>query len=316
MNRLLEQANGDLEKQAAIRAAAAKQAAAVDALARAQTEPGTRIRSFIGEAERSLKDYEGMAIRVSQSVGDAVGNSLANGISGLIEGTTTIKDIFADLLKDLGRILLQEATKMIATYIAIGIAKMFAFGGSSAHASSFEMPGQAFIPAGGFGFPGAAKGAYFSNGVAAFANGGMFTNSVVSSPTLFQFADGGVTRTGLMGEAGPEAIMPLKRGADGKLGVTIADTRAALAEQSAARSTNDTRAMLEQQTAARQANATGMALQQKPIDVRYESTIINQTEYVSAEQHRKGMAEAAERGRALTLAALQNSTRTRKKVGI
>jgi hypothetical protein len=59
-----------------------------------------------------------------------------------------------------------------------------------------------------------------------------------------------------------------------------------------------------------------MALQQKPIDVRYESTVINQTEYVTAEQHRKGLAQAAERGRALTLAALQNSTRTRKKVGI
>jgi phage-related minor tail protein len=43
----------------------------------------------------------------------------------------------------------------------------------------------------------------------------MFTNSVVSSPTLFKFAQG----TGLMGEAGPEAIMPLKRDSNGNLGV-------------------------------------------------------------------------------------------------
>ncbi len=48
-----------------------------------------------------------------------------------------------------------------------------------------------------------------------FANGGTFTNSIVDSPTLFKFAKG----TGLMGEAGPEAIMPLRRGADGSLGV-------------------------------------------------------------------------------------------------
>jgi lambda family phage tail tape measure protein len=48
-----------------------------------------------------------------------------------------------------------------------------------------------------------------------FAKGGAFTNSIVSSPTMFKFADGGAMRTGLMGEAGPEAIMPLKRGADG-----------------------------------------------------------------------------------------------------
>jgi hypothetical protein len=36
---------------------------------------------------------------------------------------------------------------------------------------------------------------------------------------LFKFARGGAMATGVMGEAGPEAIMPLKRGADGKLGV-------------------------------------------------------------------------------------------------
>lgn len=47
--------------------------------------------------------------------------------------------------------------------------------------------------------------------IAAFATGGVFTNSVVSRPTMFPM--------GLMGEAGDEAIMPLKRGADGSLGV-------------------------------------------------------------------------------------------------
>ena len=53
-----------------------------------------------------------------------------------------------------------------------------------------------------------------------------------------------------------------------------------------------------------------------PIDVRYESQVINGVEYVTAEQHRKGMAQAAERGRALTLQTLQNSPRARAKVGI
>jgi hypothetical protein len=65
----------------------------------------------------------------------------------------------------------------------------------------------------------AANGAYFSNGLAAFANGGMFANNIVSSPTLFKFANGGAMKTGVMGEAGPEAIMPLTRGPGGRLGV-------------------------------------------------------------------------------------------------
>ena len=65
---------------------------------------------------------------------------------------------------------------------------------------------------GGAGVPGFAKGGLFQNqSLVPFANGG-----VVSSPTPFGFGQ----RLGVMGEAGPEAIMPLKRGADGKLGVS------------------------------------------------------------------------------------------------
>lgn len=63
-----------------------------------------------------------------------------------------------------------------------------------------------------FGF--AKGGAFDSAGVVPFAAGGVF-----DSPHLFRFADGAAMRTGVLGEAGPEAIMPLRRGPDGKLGV-------------------------------------------------------------------------------------------------
>lgn len=49
------------------------------------------------------------------------------------------------------------------------------------------------------------------------AKGGVYSNGVYSSPTLFAFAKGG--KFGVMGEAGPEAVMPLTRGPDGSLGV-------------------------------------------------------------------------------------------------
>ena len=42
---------------------------------------------------------------------------------------------------------------------------------------------------------------------------------IVNKPTLFQYANGGSGRFGLMGEAGAEAILPLRRGTNGKLGV-------------------------------------------------------------------------------------------------
>jgi hypothetical protein len=63
---------------------------------------------------------------------------------------------------------------------------------------------------------GAAKGRVFDRGLTAFARGDVF-----SAPTIFKFAQGGSLRTGVMGEAGPEAVMPLKRGRDGKLGVAV-----------------------------------------------------------------------------------------------
>ena len=61
-----------------------------------------------------------------------------------------------------------------------------------------------------------AKGNIFYRGrLVPFAKGGAFTNSIVSQPTTFPMATG----AGLMGEAGPEAVMPLTRSSDGSLGV-------------------------------------------------------------------------------------------------
>lgn len=65
--------------------------------------------------------------------------------------------------------------------------------------------------AGFFGMKFAAGGAFMGGNIIPFADGG-----VVSGATRFGMSGG---RHGVMGEAGPEAIMPLSRAADGKLGV-------------------------------------------------------------------------------------------------
>ena len=153
-------------------------------------------------------------------------------------------------------------------------------------------------------------------------------------------------RTGVMGEAGPEAIMPLKRGADGKLGVQVADNRAFLASSRAADSAaSDTAEDQFSATAATRAslreterlleNKTQLINQQTErerryererieqmastpgnLNIRYESQVINNVEYVTREQAERMAAQSALRGRELAIGSLQNSVKTRKRVGM
>ena len=65
-----------------------------------------------------------------------------------------------------------------------------------------------------FGITTSAKGNVFDKGLKEYAKGG-----IVTKPTLFAYGAGGSGNFGLMGEAGAEAILPLKRGRSGNLGV-------------------------------------------------------------------------------------------------
>lgn len=149
----------------------------------------------------------------------AINDFVIKGIEGMsdafVDFAFTGKQSFGDMVQSMIMDLAKLEMRMMfmrglkeagGTSGIIGsIAKLFTGGGASAGAPTAFDAMIAFK----------AKGAAYDSGVQAFAKGGTFTNSIVSSPTLFKFAKG----TGLMGEAGPEAIMPLKRGADGSLGV-------------------------------------------------------------------------------------------------
>jgi len=118
--------------------AAITTATAIRAYAEATAAASSPIQQFIGSAKLQLKDLESVAVRVSQGIGDAIGNAMTKGVEGLIEGTTTAQQVFADFLKTVGDILMQEGAKMIATYTAIAIAKSLAglFGGGATPAAA------------------------------------------------------------------------------------------------------------------------------------------------------------------------------------
>ena len=144
-----------------------------------------------------------------------------------------------------------------------------------------------------------AKGnVYAQNGIVPFAQGG-----IVDKPTIFPFANG----TGLMGEAGPEAIMPLARGADGKLGVEAIDRY---------RPVGSTSSGGEGEVGEGGGGTGGTG----GIDVRFNTEIINDVSYVTLSQFQEGVREAAKRGakegEAGALNRLRNSPSTRRKVGV
>ena len=51
---------------------------------------------------------------------------MTTGVSELVAGTKNAEEVFSDFMKNVGNVLLETAQQMIATYIAIGIARAFA----------------------------------------------------------------------------------------------------------------------------------------------------------------------------------------------
>ena len=144
-----------------------------------------------------------------------------------------------------------------------------------------------------------------------YAQGG-----VVAGPTLFPMAGGDV---GLMGEAGPEAIMPLKRGANGKLGVEVAGRSNAIDAMNRYSVRNNAGGSAGLASSGNDATEGSQPVSQ-PIDVRYTVERINSVDYVTADQFQAGLRQAADQGakqgEQKTLKRLQMSSGTRKRLGM
>jgi hypothetical protein len=118
-----------------------------------------------------------------QATFDKVSGHIESAFMAMVDGSKSVEDAFKGMIRS---ILLDVYQQSVAKPMANAITSWLGF----------------------------KDGGAFSGGnVIPFANGG-----VVSSATMFPMAG---KQTGVMGEAGPEAIMPLKRGANGKLGVQV-----------------------------------------------------------------------------------------------
>ena len=70
-------------------------------------------------------------LQMLQPITDGLAAGIADFFTSIIDGSKSAEEAFADMLKGMGQALIQQASVMIAQYIALGIARMFAFGGST-----------------------------------------------------------------------------------------------------------------------------------------------------------------------------------------
>lgn len=176
------------------------------------------LQSQLAIVRRELDD---LTKPINQVVGAAntIGEAFSQSFASVINGSATTQEALAGFFQNLANYFLDMAMQIIQKMIVMAILNQAvgllpgAKGGGSFAGKGYFNPITGLGAAGpNFGL--ANGGIVSKNGIEPFAMGG-----IVNKPTLFKYADGGSGRFGLMGEAGPEAIIPLKRGRDGKLGV-------------------------------------------------------------------------------------------------
>jgi lambda family phage tail tape measure protein len=147
------------------------------------------------------------------SLSENISNIALNAFKGLEDAIVSLTMTGKFSFKDFALSVIEDLTRMVTRMLIIApilqLIQSLIPGGGGALSGTNALSTTKLVPGGIF-----ANGGTFANGIQPFASGG-----IVNSPTLFKFANGGAMRNGLMGEAGPEAIIPLKRGRDGKLGV-------------------------------------------------------------------------------------------------
>ena len=170
------------------------------------------------------------AAKNSADVGKKAFESMTNGMTDALTewamtGKITVRDFANTFIREMIRMQMQQvaaqATSGIFSLLSPVIGGLLGGAGAATYGPSAAAGGGSWL-GGASGFKldamSANGNAFAPSGlVEKFANGGTFTNSVVNQATPFMFANGG--KFGVMGEAGPEAILPLQRNSSGQLGV-------------------------------------------------------------------------------------------------
>lgn len=159
---------------------------------------------WVTGARDGLADWVDDSTNYAMQAADVMKTALSGISSNIVEMLNGNKASWKDWGISVLKIIEQVMVNMMIANAVSSIGSLFA--GASTGGTT---------PSGAYNNAAANLDLNAKGGVYSSADLSQYSNSVVSSPTLFAFAKG----AGLMGEAGPEAIMPLTRASDGSLGV-------------------------------------------------------------------------------------------------
>jgi tape measure domain-containing protein len=187
--------------------------------ARPEARPAAQDKYDI--AKQKLESLKLVANETGAMIEQSLGNAFEGAFNGLITKSMTARQAFASftnsILSDIAKIIAQEMRSQLLRAIIrpLAGAALSGLGSLGQSAGVFQATNISSDDT----FRGPMKPTFSSvnakGGVYSGAGISAHSGTIVSSPTVFPFAKG----VGLMGEAGPEAILPLKRNAQGKLGV-------------------------------------------------------------------------------------------------
>lgn len=172
-----------------------------------------QLRGIYPDVATALDSVQATGLRANQALSglsSTISNSVVTGIADMADGTKTFKQGFSDVGKVVARSIEEMIIKL---YVVLPLMRALQSLVGGPLSGLMGVTGASDAAALASGITPVARGGVFAGGnIIPFARGG-----VVSRPTMFPMANG----AGLMGEAGPEAVMPLRRGSDGRLGVTV-----------------------------------------------------------------------------------------------
>ena len=268
-----------------------------DANAAAKAQEKGKLQQYMDGLQESIDDTQGQLVAMASAVESAIGSAFNEIVNDVISGNANIAESFSKMFAQIGKAFIKMATEMIAKALvlkalqALGVPIMAPTGFNAASTPLGAGGGNV----GGIGTLGpnfgiaqetvAGINPVASNGISAFSG----------AASLFSPSNPGTV------QATPETGVAFETAQD-----SMQSSRQVMVDQAQTRrEDNFYEAAGDPESSLNQA-----------IEVRYDSTVINETRYVTAEEFEKGVSAATVNARAQAFKDLKNRPAARAKVGM